>query len=310
MLLAAHALAFALLPYTPPPAGPGFEFIDVGQGAALLIRDAAGELVLVDSGPAGAAEAVLAAVLAEQAVGEPARVALWIHGHYDADHLGGFARVVAGLDGVWPSVDDLDVSATWDRGLGGSIPDTDATRLYFALTDGQRTAATAGQVYRSEGLEIRVLALDPPPADAPENAQGLALCVELAGRRALLPGDLPAERLELAAAACGPVDLLWLGHHGSADAISAAAIALADPDLVVISAGLANGYCHPAARALALVGDRRVRILAGAGLDPRGPCAPLAEALGPDHRLLGASLWVAGDLGRWVGDPVRGWVGD
>jgi beta-lactamase superfamily II metal-dependent hydrolase len=303
---AIHASLIASLPTTlpiGPPAGPGLQFIDVGQGSALLIRDAAGELILIDSGPAGGAEAVLAAIAAEP----DASLRLAIHSHYDADHLGGYARVVAGLDGVWPSADDLEIAQLWDRGLLGSIPDTDAAGLYFALAGANREQPEPGTVFVGDAVTITVLDLDPPPADAPENARGLALCVEVDGLVALLPGDLPADRFELAAAACGPVDVLWLPHHGSADAVSSMAISLADPELVVISAGLHNSYCHPSALALAAVHTRPTWILAAAGLDPSGSCPPLADALGPEHRLLGANLWIAADRQAWAGSAATTW---
>ncbi len=292
-----------------PLEGPGFHFIDVGQGSALLLRGEAGEVALVDSGPSAGAEAVLAALAAH----EVREVALWIHSHYDADHIGGFARVAAGLDGIWPSDDDPWIDQLWDRGVAGPVPDTDAVALYFGLADAmgeRRSRPEPGAVWEAAGLRIEALDLDPAPADAPENARGLALCVEVGGVRALLPGDLPVARLELAAAACGPVDLLWVSHHGAADAISAAAIELADPRLSAISAGYENGHCHPSALALALLHDRNAWLLAAAGLDPRGPCPALAEALGPGHRLAGADLWVDARLEVWVGAPAIGWVPD
>jgi beta-lactamase superfamily II metal-dependent hydrolase len=287
-----------------PPPGPGLQFIDVGQGSALLIRDAAGELILVDSGPAGAAEAILAAIAAEPV----AAISLAIHSHYDADHLGGFARIVAGRDGIWPSADDVEVAQVWDRGLVGPIPDTDASGLYFALVEATRERPEPGTVWVADGVEITVLDLDPPPANAPENARGLALCVAVDGIIALLPGDLPADRFELAADACGPVDLLWLPHHGSADAVSSTALTLANPDRVVISAGLGNSYCHPSALAIAAVHTYPTLILAAAGLDPSGSCPPLADVLGPDHRVLGANLWIAADRRAWVGSATTGWT--
>ncbi|MFO7565681.1 MAG: MBL fold metallo-hydrolase [Enhygromyxa sp.] len=295
----------ALLVIAPgPPEGPGLHFIDVGQGSALLLRGEAGDIVLVDSGPSAGAEAILAALVAH----EVAEIGLWIHTHYDADHLGGFARVVAGLDGIWPSEDDVRIEQLWDRGLSGSVPQTDAVSLYFGLVDDRRIHPEPGAVHAVAGLQIEVLDLDPPPSAAPENARGLALCVEVGGVRALLPGDLPAERLELAAAACGPVDLLWVSHHGSADATSAFALELADPLISVISAGHENGYCHPSPLALALLGDRSTWLLDAAGIDPHGSCSPLAANLGPEHRLVGEDLWIDAGLRAWLGRPGPGFV--
>lgn|GEM_PF-1910838 len=294
----------AALVLVAPLEGPGFHFIDVGQGSALLVRGEDGEVVLVDSGPPSGAEAILAAL----AVHEVEEIGLWVHTHYDADHVGGFARVAAGLDARWPSADDPILDRLWDRGAAGPLPSNHATSLYFAVAGDRRTEPEPGAVYTAAGLRVEVLALDPAPAAAPENARGLALCITAGGVTALIPGDLPRDRVELAAAACGPVDILWISHHGATDASSAAAIELADPWISVISAGHENGHCHPSALALALIHDRRAWLLDGAGLDPRGSCPTLADSLGLDHRLVGGDLWIDASLREWLGGPAQGFV--
>ncbi len=297
------ALALSSLALSPLDPGPGLHFIDVGQGSALLLRSSEGELALIDSGPAAGAEAILHALAGHDAT----EVALWVHTHHDADHIGGFAPVVVGLDGRLGTEDDVEIGQLWDRGLTGSLPDTEALALYLALAGDRRETASPGAVFERPGLRVEVLALDPPPAVAPENDRGLALCVDVGGVRALLPGDLSADRFELAAAACPAVDVLWLSHHGAAGASSSAGIDLADPSLVVISAGHDNLHCHPSALALALVHDRVAWILDAAGIDPRGACSPLADALGPEHRLAAGDLWLDATFKVWIGDADR-WV--
>ena len=293
----------SLLLLAPLETGPGFHFIDVGQGSALLLRSSEGELVLIDSGPTAGAEAILHA-LSQHAV---SRISLWVHTHHDADHIGGFAPVLAGLDGRPGSDDDIEFERLWDRGLAGSLPDSEALSLYFALADSRREVPDPGTVFELPDLRVEVLALDPPPAAAPENDRGLALCVDVGGVRALLPGDLSTSRFELAAAACPDVDVLWLSHHGSANASSSLGIELADPSLVVVSAGHENVHCHPSPLALALVHDRPAWILDAAGLDPRGACSPLADSLGPAHRLAAGDLWLDTDLRPWIGS-AGSWI--
>jgi beta-lactamase superfamily II metal-dependent hydrolase len=306
------SLASILLFSTPIHSGPGLHFVDVGQGSALLLRAESGELVLVDSGPASGAEAVLHAIAEHEPEPEheheSSELALWVHTHHDADHIGGFAPLLAGLDGRLGSDDDLWFAQLWDRGLAGPLPDSEAFAVYLALAHERREVPEPGTVFELAGLRIEALALDPPPADAPENDRGLALCVEVGRVRALLPGDVSAERLELAAAACPDVDVLWLSHHGAANASSTVALELADPKLVVVSAGHDNLHCHPSALALALTHDRRTGILDAAGLDPRGACPPLAEALSPEQRLVGGDLWIDDALGVWIGGPTGNWL--
>ncbi|MCA9695954.1 MAG: MBL fold metallo-hydrolase [Myxococcales bacterium] len=293
----------------PVPEGPGLHFIDVGQGSALLIRNREGEVVLVDSGPPSGAEAIQRAL----ALHGVDRVALWIHSHHDADHIGGFARVVAGADRSWPSADDLVVEALWDRGLDkddGPFPDSDALALYRTVAGDARVRAEPGWVFTAAGLRLEVLGhgLEPVAATAPENDRGLALCLELEGMRALLPGDLPAERLVELATDCAAVDLLWLSHHGALGGSSAALVDLVDPRVAVVGAGHDNGYCHPAPQSLALLSDRPLWILDGAGIGPDGGCPGLATDLGPAHALVGGDLWISPELRVFLGSPGAGFV--
>jgi competence protein ComEC len=298
-----HTLVVALFSLAPLAMGPGLHFIDVGQGSALLLRSADGELALIDSGPAAGAEAVSNALAQHGATS----LALWVHTHHDADHIGGFASVLAGLDGRPNSDDDIEFEQLWDRGLAGPLPDSEALSLYLALAGDRREVPSPGVAFELAGLRVEVLALDPPPAAAPENDRGLALCVDVGDVRALLPGDLSAERFELAALACPAVDVLWLSHHGAANASSSAGIELADPSLVIVSAGHDNIHCHPSPLALALVHDRPAWILDAAGLDPRGACPPLADAMGPEHRLAAGDLWLDAQRHAWLGS-AGSWI--
>jgi beta-lactamase superfamily II metal-dependent hydrolase len=269
------------------PAGPGLRFIDVGQGSALLLLGAEGHAALVDSGPSAAAEAVIAALAEHDVV----RVDLWIHTHFDADHVGGFARVVVGADGLPGTGDDIEVAALWDRGLDGA-PDTEVVTAYAAAAGQHRQTAAAGALWQVPGLEVAAVDTGAPAEVAAENARGLALCVRVGERSALLPGDLPAAQAAIAAAACGPVDVLWASHHGSADGTSEALLVAADPALVVISAGRGNPYCHPSAVTLARLHARAVWISGLAGASPLGACPGLATVFAPDHRVLPGDLWL------------------
>jgi beta-lactamase superfamily II metal-dependent hydrolase len=291
-----HALLSMLL-FEPTPAG--LHFVDVGQGSAMLAVGPEGDIVAFDSGPPSGAEPLLRAI-------DGRGIDLWIHTHHDADHLGGFARVLAGFDGRWPSDDDVRVDRLWDRG-DEALPSTDAFALYWTLAADRRTPAPTGTHAIAAGITIEVLELDPPPADAPENDRGLALCLELDGLRVLIPGDLAAERVILAASACGPVDVLWASHHGGADGLTSEVLALADPTVVVVSAGRDNGYCHPAASTLATLHEHEVGLLDAAGAGPIAECPSLLASFGPRHRLIGGDLWIASDGATLLGMPGGGW---
>ncbi len=272
-----------------PPAGPGLRFIDVGQGSALLVIGPEGQAVLVDSGPPGAAEAVVHA-LDEHAV---TRVDLWIHTHFDADHVGGVARAIAGADGFAGNEDDLEVDVFWDRGLDGA-PTTDAVEAYKEVAGDRRRTAVAGDRWQVPGLTVALVATGASEIAA-ENARGLALCIEVGGLRLLAPGDLPAAQAAVSAAACGTVDLLWAGHHGGADGTSEAVLAAADPALVVVTAGRDNPYCHPAGITLARLRGRAVWITGLAGAGPLGACPPLATSFAEGHEVVSGDFWLAAE---------------
>lgn len=282
----------AIEPGSAPPAGPGLRFVDVGQGAALLVVGGEGHAVVIDAGPPGASEALLHAL----AQHEIAAIDLWIFTHFDNDHVGGFGRAIGGLDNLAGTADDLEIGERWDRGLEGA-PDTPAVAAYRDAAAPRRTAV-AGDRWQALDLEVLVVPAGAAPERAAENARGIALCVEVAGVRALVPGDLPAEQVAAAAGACGPVDVLWASHHGSRTGISQEVLARADPALVVVSAGDDNQYCHPHADVLDLLHPRAVWLTGLAGASPQGACPGLGARWGPKHRLAGADVWVdAGDRG-------------
>lgn len=269
-------------------AGPGARIIDVGQGAALLVIGREGHAVLVDAGPPGGSEAILAA-LDEHGVDS---VDLWTFSHFDTDHVGGFARVAAGLDGIAGSEDDPVIVTRWDRGLDGA-PATPAVQAYHGHP-APRTAVAPGAVWEAPGLSVRVVGTGTVPERAAENARGLALCIDVEAIRILAPGDLPADQVAAAAIACGPVEVLWASHHGSRSGISAEVLAAADPALVVISAGADNAYCHPHAETLELLHDLPVWVTDLAGASPSTECPGLASVWGGEHHLALGDLWLSG----------------
>ncbi len=110
----------------------------------------------------------------------------------------------------------------------------------------------AGQALRSGGLRLEVLW--PPPELLAEPAPGadpnqLSLVLRVRWRHfsMLLAADAEAEAVPLDP---GPVDVLKVAHHGSADAGLASLLERARPGLAVISVGEDNPHGHPTASTL------------------------------------------------------------
>ncbi|MFY0530710.1 MBL fold metallo-hydrolase [Nannocystis pusilla] len=214
----------------PPPSGPGFHFIDVGQGSALLLVGSEGHAVLIDAGPPPASEPILAALTAH----DLAAVDLWIFSHFDNDHIGGFARALAGPDNLADTDDDLELRERWDRGTGGmpeTPPRSPTPRPALLAPPRVPTIAGTRQASRSaSSLRVRRRSARPKtsavwPCASRSKAPRFSL---QAISRSFRSRPLRA---------CGAVDVLWTSHHGSRTGISQAVLAAAAPALVVISAG-------------------------------------------------------------------------
>ena len=209
------------------PTGLRVEFLDVGQGDAILLEPAGSDPILVDAGP-------LAADVAGQLGGRGIhRLAALLITHRDSDHSGGAPAVLGEID-----AEHL-IAARPGRSVLG------AARA--ASTPIERVVA--GSRLRSGDLVLRVLW--PPRAPAPTsltNARSLVLLARWHRFRLLLTGDAEAE---LAPVHPGRVDVLKVAHHGSEDAGLERLLVETEPKLAVISVGAGNPYGHPAPPTLA-----------------------------------------------------------
>lgn len=185
-----------------PPMGE-FEVVavDVGQGAAVLIRTATAS-VLYDAGPqwgpdTDAGQRVVLPLL--QALGErPQRVVL---SHRDGDHVGGALAVLNHLAGqvavqVWASFDPADVvSGLSDPVLAHAW----TARWREARGPVERgplawTRCLAGQTWEQDGVRFELLHPAPALYEQPTstNNRSCVLRVQGAQRAALLTGDMDA----------------------------------------------------------------------------------------------------------------------
>ncbi len=259
----AAALVTAALVLTPapvrPPDRPTLTFLDVGEGAATLLQTPEGPTVLIDAGPQP-----LSAVLRRHAV---KRIDLLVLSHGHADH-------VAGLDDVVGRV-PIAVAVLPQPPEPSEALDELAARLTAAGTQVRR--CTSEQDVTGRGWGLRVLPTQAPGGESGnqgENDCALVAIVDLAGHRALVPGD--AEGEVLAALDLPPCDVVELPHHGSRGGVDERLLEELQPRLGVISVG-PNTYGHPTAEMLDLLAAAGVPC---ARTDQRGDVAVWAEARG------------------------------
>ncbi len=232
--------------------------LDVGQGDATLLRSPRGRWVLVDAGPRGrsydAGRRRVLPYLRSRGIQRLDRLVLT---HADLDHVGGAPAVLARVP----------VRRVSDPGdVRGSGP-------YLAVLEAAQARGvpwiplTAGARWEFDGAEIQVLG-PPPLAGSPSTSVGsgndrsLILLVRYGAFEALLTGDAPVPA-ELAVLESVPraLELLKVGHHGSATSTAPELLERARPRAALVSAGRRNRYGHPAPEVLARLRTSGARIL-------------------------------------------------
>ena len=207
--------------------------LDVGQGLSVLVRTRQ-HAMLYDAGPAGAGVDLGDSVVvpALRAMGADT-LDMLVLGHGDADHAGGATAVLAAL-------------------RPGQVLSGEPRRVGLGAR-----ACTAGQRWRWDGVEMRVLF---PPPHFPElgNASSCVLRIQAGAQVLLLTGDIPdtiEARLLAAAADALQADVVLAPHHGSASSSSPAFVAAVaarvagqhrPPAVAVFSAAHRSRFGHPA----------------------------------------------------------------
>ncbi|SDT34289.1 competence protein ComEC [Paenibacillaceae bacterium GAS479] len=236
------------------------QFLNVGQGDAILIRTPSGQTILIDGGgtmqfrreawrqrrdPYEIGRKMLVPLLMKRGVSE---IDLLVVTHLDQDHIGGLEAV---LDGI--PVKRL----LWNGSLkeAGETPPL----LQRAINKGiPLYGAEAGMSWQPD-VSTRLDVLwptkhnDMQPIEE-QNEQSVVLLLTLFNRSFLLAGDLgsvsesavmeTAKSLALPARNT-PIDVLKAGHHGSKNSTSAAWLSYWKPSVSVLSAGIDNRYGHP-----------------------------------------------------------------
>lgn len=220
-------------PLVPPAGGYAAIFLDVGQGDATLLIAADGTTALIDG---GLSADTLRKRLHRLGV---SRVDYVIATHADADHIGGLPAVLQ----------DFAVSKVLWNGVG---KDTQIFESFLDLAAKEPgatvTVAARASAHPLGNLSLEVLHPAAGVAAAGDhNNQSVVVLTGCSGAWLLLPGDAeqPAEADMLSAGLLSDVDVLHVGHHGSASGTTTAFLDEVTPEHAVISAGVVNSYGHP-----------------------------------------------------------------
>jgi len=236
------AIAILLLAAAAPVAAEPLRvhFVDVGQGAAVLLEGAEGN-VLVDVGQYGDAAAYL-----DQAGIEEIDLAIATHAH--ADHIGGFVDVFESVEvhRIWYNGQEH-VTLTFERFIDAVL---ESEADYHEPGRGDR--ATFGE------LSITVLHPEGSAADyhGDLHDKNIVVRADYGDFSILLPGDAEADvERSLVERYGGELDstVLKMGHHGSATSSSGEFVKAVAPEVAVYQAGADNRYGHPHDEAIARV---------------------------------------------------------
>ncbi|GEK31938.1 metallo beta-lactamase superfamily lipoprotein [Kurthia zopfii] len=223
--------------------------IDIGQGDAILVQSKE-DAYLIDGGNKGKGDDVLD-YLHEQNVDHLTAV---ISTHPDADHIGGLAEVIRGIE--VQSVYAPKVSHTTEAFKQFLLAVKEKSLKIKSVTSGGSISTN------TSNLTLDFLGPTKDYSKSDLNDWSAVLQVTHGDKKFLLTGDAetPAERDMLTAGLLGPVDVLKVSHHGAAEATNKAFLDVVKPHLAAISVGEGNRYKHPTKDTLNRLKDANAKI--------------------------------------------------
>jgi competence protein ComEC len=244
-------------PTMPPPRGTEIVVFDIGKGDSVFVRTRQGRRILIDGGMVVGGDpgrSVIMPFLRSRGYNRLDAVVLT---HYDADHYGGLAHVVAQI-GTRVLV--------LRGGLKAQGPHEAEELLRAAQRRGIRIEhLEAGGTLTPPG-DTPIVALAPEAALAATTSENNASIVLRVGDGpgALLTADIEKEvEEELIQTRPGPLPaaVLKVPHHGSKTSSTPAFLDVVRPTLAIITADRFQIHPHPAREVVERYEARRIRVL-------------------------------------------------
>ncbi len=207
----------------------------IGQGDAILLEMPDGKQVLIDGGPNADVVSKLGSVLPPW---DRSIDAMFVS-HPHADHYVGFLGVL----------DAYDVGAVYTSGAISSDATYQAFDLRAESEGGVYTSVSSEDTFMFGEVRIEILAPESPFTETSSpndlNDASLVMKVTYGETTILLTGDAGVEIEQAIEDEVGKIDVLKVGHHGSATSSDAGFLATIRPDVAIISAGSGNSYGLP-----------------------------------------------------------------
>jgi competence protein ComEC len=211
------------------------QFLDVGQGDAVLIQTPDGVEMLVDGGRD-------ATVLRELSKGRSffdRTIDVVVATHPDADHISGLVDVLARYQ-VATIIQTENAKETAVTSAFAQAVESENARVM---------TPDAGQVLWL-GEQTRVVILSPKGDETnwESNTASIVMYIEYGDTSFLLTGDAPSGIENYLVGQYGKQlqsDVLKLGHHGSKTSTSELFLDTVKPTYAVVSASIDNRYGHP-----------------------------------------------------------------
>lgn len=213
------------------------DFLDVGQGDAILVRAPDGSSALIDGGDEGRGRQRILPFLRENGI-ERLNLVFATHGH--RDHLGG-------LDEVLQQV-PLDILYLPPGIKGRAFSDFKVTLQKLKISGKRacnRMKFRLGKTIKGEVFTF--------PSLGSENNRSLVILLGYGKNKLLLTGDLGFEGEEILTEKYPyllKAIVLKVGHHGSVYSTGRPFLSQVKPGLAVISVGAGNRYGHPGKQTL------------------------------------------------------------
>ncbi len=224
------------------------DFLDVGQGDAILIRSPEGKTALIDAGPS------------KEIVSELKRLGvksidLVVVSHHHADHYGGMDAVIKTFRPRFFLATDSSHTTPHYLKLLRLVRDSGITAI-FPTTSPRKIEL---------GSVVLTVMPQPPENHEDENDNSIGIRVQHGSFSTLLTGDSQdAERAYWERHVPDLIQnctVLKLAHHGSKNGTDARWLGTVRPRLAVISVGASNDYGHPSPQTLALLSRMRIPVL-------------------------------------------------